>query len=99
MSYEHAPYTFCWLKEVHITEFQVVALLVNMKTTKMDIDVKIILILILPITRPAFAQKLEYGNMQKEVQHSDECDLILVSHSLIENGKILNGISERLLRN
>ena len=78
---------------------QVVALQVHMKTMKMDSDMKIILMLILGIKGPAFAQKLEFGNMQKEVQHSDECDLILVSRSGIEKGNILDTTNKRLLRN
>ena len=76
----------------------VFALLVHMKTMKIDIDVKIILTSIFAITRAMFAQKLEYGNVQKEVQHSDDCDQILLSHSGIEEGQIFNMISERLLR-
>ena len=61
----------------------------TMETITMKIEVILILILTLEITRIAFAHKLEYGLIQKEALPSEECDLILVSHSRIEKGDII----------
>ena len=57
-----------------------------MKTITMKLEVKIILILILEITRLAFAKRLEHGFLQKEDLPSKECDLIVVSHSGSDTG-------------
>ena len=70
-----------------------------MDSITMEIKVKIILMLILELTRLAFAQQLNYCNMQKIVQHSDECDFILLSHSGTDTGGILDKISLKLFKN
>ena len=62
----------------------------------MKLEVKIILILILKMTRLAFAKWLKHGFIQKEALPSKECDLIAVSHSRIDRGKILNTVRLRL---
>ena len=55
----------------------------------MDAVLRKILFLILSLNRQVYTKIMEYSKLQKQALPMDECDMIVVSSSVIEEGKIM----------